>query len=186
MTQITRRAFLWRTALMSGAAVAGTSLLAACGGGSTSTTTTAPAVSGTPASGATSGGAAAGPLKTSLNVGLGHTLQDLNGFDLDIASYSNQSEIYDTLLTYDDQGKAVPRLAESWTIAQDGASATIKLRQGATFQNGTPVNADGCRMVEHDLGERAVARRQRHPLKKSDPAGNISRADVDMHGCPVP
>ncbi len=145
MTQITRRALLWRAALISGAVATGTSLLAACGGGGSPSTTAAPAAGASPAAGgagATSGAAASGPLKTSLNVGLGHTLQDLNGFDLDIASYSNQSEIYDTLLTYDDKGAAVPRLAESWTIAPDGTSATIKLRQGATFQNGKPVNAD--------------------------------------------
>jgi len=86
--------------------------------------------------------AGTGSQNATLNVGLGRVLQDLNGFDLDIASYSNQSEIYDTLLTYDDKGATVPRLAESWTIAPDGASATIKLRQGATFQNGKPVNAD--------------------------------------------
>ena len=72
----------------------------------------------------------------------GRVLQDLNGFDLDIASYTSQIQIYDTLLTYDSDGKPVPRLAESWTIAPDGSSATIKLRQGATFQNGKPVNAD--------------------------------------------
>ena len=69
-------------------------------------------------------------------------MQDLNGFDLDIASYTSQAQIYDTMLTYDDKGQAVPRLAESWEIAPDGSSATIKLRQGATFHNGKPINAD--------------------------------------------
>ena len=156
MTSITRRTFLWRSALLSG----GAGLLAACGVQATPPTTStgapgggaaAPAPAATTAPGA-AGGATSAPAATpatsggasnaTLNVGLGRVLQDLNGFDLDIASYTSQAQIYDTLLTYDQDGKPVPRLAESWTIAPDGSSATIKLRQGATFHNGKPINAD--------------------------------------------
>ncbi|MDQ6674469.1 MAG: ABC transporter substrate-binding protein [Chloroflexota bacterium] len=153
MQSITRRGFLWRTALLSGGAVVGSSLLAACGTTAAPPTTSGGAPAATTAPATTSGGAAtsaspaakpagAAAQNATLNVGLGRVLQDLNGFDLDIASYTSQIQIYDTLLTYDSEGKAVPRLAESWTIAPDGSNATIKLRQGATFQNGTPVNAD--------------------------------------------
>jgi peptide/nickel transport system substrate-binding protein len=152
MQSITRRAFLWRTARLSGSAIVGTTLLTACGpAAAPATTSGAPATTTAPAT--TSGGAATTSAPTAkpagaafqngtLNVGLGRVLQDLNGFDLDIASYTSQIQIYDTLLTYDADGKAVPRLAESWTIAPDGSAATIKLRSGATFQNGKPVDAD--------------------------------------------
>ena len=102
--------------------------------------TTAPAAAATAAKPVTAAGA--GAQNATLNVGLGRVLQDLNGFDLDIASYTNQAQIYDAMLTYDQDGKAVPRLAESWNIAPDGSSVTIKLRQGATFHNGKSVNAD--------------------------------------------
>jgi len=158
MTSLTRRAFVWRSALLGGGAVLGTSLLAACGaqaqpptssGGAPAAAppTAAPATSsGAPAAAPTSAAAgqpaAAGASGGTLSVGLGRVLQDLNGFDLDIASYTNQASIYDTLLTYDQDGNPVPRLAESWTIAPDGSSATIKLRQGATFHNGKPIDAD--------------------------------------------
>ncbi len=152
MQPITRRGFLWRTALLSGGAVFGTGLLAACGttaapptsSGGAPAATTAPATSSGAAAASSPAAKPAGAAaqNATLNVGLGHVLQDLNGFNLDIASYTNQIQIYDTLLTYDADGKPVPRLAESWTIAPDGSSAAIKLRQGATFQNGQPVNAD--------------------------------------------
>jgi peptide/nickel transport system substrate-binding protein len=151
MTSMTRRTFIWRSALMGGGAALATSLLAACGVQSTPPTSStggtgaaAPGAAATSAPAATTAAqpAAGGATGGTLNIGLGRVLQDLNGFDLDIASYTNQAAIYDTLLTYDNDGKPVPRLAESWTIAPDGSSATIKLRQGATFQDGTPVNAD--------------------------------------------
>lgn len=144
MTALSRRNFLTHAALLAG----GATLLAACGVQSTPPTTgggaAAPAASAAPASGtsATSAPAAGGAAGGTLNVGLGRVLQDLNGFDLDIGAYTNLAQIYDTMLTYDKDGKAVPRLAESWTLAPDGSSATIKLRKGATFHDGKPVNAD--------------------------------------------
>lgn len=36
----------------------------------------------------------------------------------------------------------VPWLAESWAPSEDGLTWTVKLRQGATFHDGTPINAD--------------------------------------------
>ncbi len=139
MTSITRRHLLWRGAQASAVAAA-VGLLAACGDAGVSVSTRAPATGASPAAAPTGGAAAAGT--GTLHVGLGRTLQDLNAFDLDIAAFSTIPQIYEALLTYDAAGKVTPRLAESWTVAQDGSSATIKLRQGATFQNGKPVNAD--------------------------------------------
>jgi peptide/nickel transport system substrate-binding protein len=159
MSPLSRRTFLTQSVFM----VGGATLLAACSVQATPPTsssgaaapaaapTTAPAATTAPASApasgasATSAPAASGASNAAggtLNVGLGRVMQDLNGFDLDIASYTSQAQIYDTMLTYDQDGKAVPRLAESWDIAPDGSSATIKLRQGATFHNGKPINAD--------------------------------------------
>jgi peptide/nickel transport system substrate-binding protein len=52
-------------------------------------------------------------------------------------------QIYDTLVWLDpNTGEYAPGLAESWEIAEDGLSATFKLRDGVTFQDGTPFNAD--------------------------------------------
>mgnify|MGYP005845217557 CR=1 FL=1 len=38
-------------------------------------------------------------------------------------------------------GEPTPGLAESWTISDDGLTYTFTLRSGATFQDGTPVDA---------------------------------------------
>ncbi|MCW2915735.1 MAG: extracellular solute-binding protein [Actinomycetia bacterium] len=52
--------------------------------------------------------------------------------------------LYDTLLTFQgsDVSKPVPSLAESFKESADGKELTLKLRQGATFSDGTPVTAD--------------------------------------------
>ncbi|MEV7013834.1 ABC transporter substrate-binding protein [Streptosporangium sp. NPDC051022] len=51
---------------------------------------------------------------------------------------------YDTLLTFEgsDVTKPVPSLAESFELSSDGKTLTLKLRQGATFADGSPVTAD--------------------------------------------
>src|SRR4051812_8070815 len=52
--------------------------------------------------------------------------------------------LYDTLLTFtgSDVSKPVPALAESYQESKDGKTLTLKLRQGATFSDGSPVTAD--------------------------------------------
>ncbi|WP_433305201.1 ABC transporter substrate-binding protein [Actinoplanes sp. CA-030573] len=45
------------------------------------------------------------------------------------------------LIWLDRDFKLVPRLAQSWTSAQDGKQWTFKLRPGVTFSDGTPVDA---------------------------------------------
>ncbi|WP_433238067.1 ABC transporter substrate-binding protein [Streptosporangium sp. CA-135522] len=52
--------------------------------------------------------------------------------------------VYDTLLTFEgsDVTKPVPSLAESFELSADGKVLTLKLRQGATFADGSPVTAD--------------------------------------------
>jgi peptide/nickel transport system substrate-binding protein len=49
---------------------------------------------------------------------------------------------YETLIYSDHMGNYTPMLAESWEIAPDGKSWTFKLRQGVTFSNGEPFDAD--------------------------------------------
>lgn len=51
--------------------------------------------------------------------------------------------IYEGLLQYEpDSTKVAACLAESWETAEDGLSYTFKLRQGVTFHDGTPFNAE--------------------------------------------
>ncbi|MEM7026549.1 MAG: ABC transporter substrate-binding protein [Pseudomonadota bacterium] len=51
--------------------------------------------------------------------------------------------IYDGLVRYTSGTLEVePALAESWEISEDGKTYTFKLRQGVTFHDGTPFNAE--------------------------------------------
>lgn len=50
--------------------------------------------------------------------------------------------VYEPLVRYAADGSIVPALAESWEIAPDGLTWTFTLREGVTFQDGTPFNAE--------------------------------------------
>jgi len=51
-------------------------------------------------------------------------------------------QLYDSLVWFDDDGKLVPALAESWEVSEDGTEYIFHLRQDVTFHNGEPFNAD--------------------------------------------
>ncbi|MEU4509645.1 ABC transporter substrate-binding protein [Nonomuraea wenchangensis] len=109
--------------------LAGALTLAACGSGGTSSQ--APADGG----------------------GGGKTLVIDTSFDLKTADPGRTYEptglivgkaVYETLLTFDgaDVTKPVPALAESYELSEDGRTLTLKLKQGSTFADGSPVTAD--------------------------------------------
>ncbi|HEX6988935.1 MAG TPA: ABC transporter substrate-binding protein, partial [Bacillota bacterium] len=50
--------------------------------------------------------------------------------------------VVETLVDIDQEGAIQPGLAESWEVAPDGLSITLNLRQGVTFHDGTPFNAE--------------------------------------------
>jgi ABC-type transport system substrate-binding protein len=50
--------------------------------------------------------------------------------------------IYDPLASFDDHGNVVPYLASAITHSADAKTWTFTLRQGVTFSDGTPFNAD--------------------------------------------
>lgn len=51
-------------------------------------------------------------------------------------------QIADNLVTFNQDMQIVPQLAESWTVSDDEKSWTFKLKQGVSFQDGAPFNAD--------------------------------------------
>ena len=51
-------------------------------------------------------------------------------------------QIYEPLIVRDNLGKAVPALAESWSITTDPLVWEFKLRKGVTFHDGSPFTAD--------------------------------------------
>jgi peptide/nickel transport system substrate-binding protein len=53
--------------------------------------------------------------------------------------------IFDTLVVRDVDNSVHPLLAESWEVSDDGTEVTFKLKQGVTFHDGTPFNAEAVR-----------------------------------------
>ncbi|WP_321341622.1 ABC transporter substrate-binding protein [uncultured Cohaesibacter sp.] len=59
----------------------------------------------------------------------------------DYTEYMAAVNFYDGLTTVTPEGTIAPQLAESWTVSDDNKTYTFKLKSGATFQDGTPVEA---------------------------------------------
>ncbi len=85
--------------------------------------------------------------------------------DLDPASaFSSENvvlqNVYESLTTFNPPGSAEllsPSLAESWTSNDDATEWTFTLREGVTFHDGTPLNAEAVRAslqrtIDLDLG----------------------------------
>lgn len=68
--------------------------------------------------------------------------------------------IYESLLRFEDDNTDVqPQLAESYTVSDDGLTYTFKLRQGVTFHDGTPFNAEAVKFnIVRQMPENAVAK----------------------------
>jgi len=69
-----------------------------------------------------------------------------NSLDLPQCAERNASttawHMYDTLIWVDEEGIFQPALAEDWEVSEDGSEYTFHLRQGVTFHNGEPFNAE--------------------------------------------
>lgn len=66
-------------------------------------------------------------------------------FSLEIMMLAN---VYEPLLWYDpdaEEGQFTPALATDWSVSEDGLSWTFNLREGVTFQDGTPFNAEAAK-----------------------------------------
>ena len=58
-------------------------------------------------------------------------------------------QVYENLVNFDN-GEIVPGLAESWEYNDDQTELTFHLRQGVTFHNGEPFNAEAVKTnLEH-------------------------------------
>ena len=63
----------------------------------------------------------------------------------DAASAQMLAQVYEGLTVVDAEGVLRPALAESWSIADDGLSATFRLRPDLRFSDGTPIAAEDVR-----------------------------------------
>jgi peptide/nickel transport system substrate-binding protein len=57
-------------------------------------------------------------------------------------NYALRYLLYDTLVEEAGISNFVPGLAESWEVSDDGLVWTFKIREGVTFHDGTPLNAE--------------------------------------------
>jgi len=62
-------------------------------------------------------------------------------FSTSISTRNVAMNIFETLVTRDENNAVVPELAESITASPDGLTYTFKLRQGVTFHNGKPMTS---------------------------------------------
>ena len=72
--------------------------------------------------------------------------QDTTSMDPHVGSngISNQilNEVYETLLTFDEDTNVVPLLAKDWEVSEDGRTYTFYLNEGIKFHDGEPFNAE--------------------------------------------
>ena len=59
-----------------------------------------------------------------------------------VSTLSSYTVVFDGLIHYGAGGSLEPGLATDWTVAEDGRSISFSLRQGVTFSDGTPFDAD--------------------------------------------
>lgn len=83
------------------------------------------------------------------------------------------ASLCDTLVDYNEKLEFVPRLAQSWEWSGDGRALTLRIRQGATFHDGTPVDAAA---VKASLDR---ARTMPQSLRRSELAPIAETAVVD-------
>lgn len=144
--RIDRRQFFKRAAALGLSFGAAGSLLAACGGGNGGETEAAVTTGGETATGAS---ATAATTEGASEPIVGGML--LEGYDRDVSrldpvatSWWDASlfpAVHETLVTQDAEGAFIPMIAESWEQSEDGKTVTFTIREGLTFQGGTPCDA---------------------------------------------
>jgi peptide/nickel transport system substrate-binding protein len=128
--------------------------LIAAGCGTSSPSTTSDSIQGGGASSSTTGETTSQDTSTSIattSAKYGGTLRIMaglapgtaGGWPSDFASMSDDAKpALETLVRIDKDGNVIPWLAESYTVADDSKSITLKLRQGVTFHDGSVFNAE--------------------------------------------
>src|SRR5215510_6093735 len=77
---------------------------------------------------------------TTLTIGRTYLIDSLNP-TVGYYGYNIRGLLYETLVEAADGSNVEPGLAESWSASDDGLTWTFKIREGATFSDGTPATA---------------------------------------------
>lgn len=75
-----------------------------------------------------------------------------------VATAMPSTQIFASLLRYDDEWNPEPYLAKRWEISDDGLSATFHLVEGATFHDGEPITSE-------DVAFSIMTIKENHPFK---------------------
>ena len=75
-------------------------------------------------------------------IALGISVRDLEPTTMTGLVANMMDYVIQPLVMTNADGDFLPGLAESWDISEDGRTVTFNLRQGVTFHDGTPFNAD--------------------------------------------
>src|SRR5437667_12079838 len=96
----------------------------------------------------TAAGQAQGPPKT-LRIAVGIDADTLDPAGQTTTTVANMVDyVYETLVRADyAAGKVAPQLATSWTVSRDGLTYLFRLREGVTFQDGTPFDAEAVKFT---------------------------------------
>lgn len=129
---------------------------------------------------APSGGSDSGSDQTTLDIGLASEISALIPWQQQGYNFSQNAgfTMFDTLIKFDDNGEAVPVLAESWEISDDQTQTTFTIRTDAVFHDGSPVTAED---VAYSIDVRAnpdsIAKYGSWALFGADMYGSVEATD---------
>ncbi len=98
-----------------------------------------------------------------------------------VAWSSAGANIFDGLIRRDENLELQPGLAESWEVLEDGMRLRFALRQGVTFHNGEPFDAEAVKYTfERLLGDIGAAGPQRSNYTSIDSIEIVDDSTVDF------
>lgn len=84
----------------------------------------------------------------------------------------------ETLTELNKSGRTGPGLATSWDVSEDGRTMTLQLRQGVTFQDGTPFDAEAVKFNIDRLLDPKVEAPQRAPYEAISSVDTVDDSTV--------
>jgi peptide/nickel transport system substrate-binding protein len=78
----------------------------------------------------------------SIRAGSQLEVSSLDGHSIQAQDYNTKWAVYDRLISYDDNVKPQPMLAESWDLSSDATQLKLNLRKGVQFHSGRELSSD--------------------------------------------
>jgi len=88
--------------------------------------------------------------------------------------------VCERLVRVNKEGEVVPLLAEEWSKSADGLEWTFKLREGVTFHDGTPLDAEVVKFTFDRLMNPEIAVPQRSDLGPLEKAEVVSKYEIKL------